>query len=309
MARIHTALGVVACLLVLDFVATDSRSDEPALGSISGRVASADSGYGLRNASVVVLDLQTAMHTDRDGLFRFDRIPPGSHTLRIRSPGFRLLERVVTVAAGDNSLGTLELEADPTQSAETRASNRAIARVRNGIVGSKATTSGRDIQMLVRVMGQEPTVGSRLAIDARIYNLGKSETVLPIGLDGSDGERFPRVKVRVEGPPGGFVVKSYARTDPLTELRARDLVTVKGLSSLNPFALAWVPSNLKLGRIVKPGKYRVILEYSTNEPDANQWLGEFGGQDYAGRLQHLSDRLKLVPLVDLADSVSFVVRW
>lgn len=309
MARIYAALGVIGCLLMLVFVATDSRSDEPELGSLSGRVASADSGYGLRNASVIVLDQQTAMHTDRDGLFRFDRVPAGNHTLRIRSAGFKVLERVVTVAAGENSLGTIGLEDDPTQSVETRASNRAIPRARTGIVGTKATSSAKDIQMLVRVIGREPTVGDRLAIDARIYNLGKSDAVLPLCLDGSDGARFPRVHVRVEGPPGGFVVKPYSRSGPLTELRTRDLVTVKGLSSFNPFGLAWVPANIRLGRIMKPGKYQVTLQYSTNESDANQWLGAIVGKDYAKNMEHLYDRLKLVPLVELADSVSFVVRW
>lgn len=309
MPRTYAALGVVACLLALGIVATDSKSEEPAFGSITGYVASADSGYGLRNATVSVLDLQLGTHTNNEGVFQFDDVPPGSHTLRIRSAGFKVLERVVTVASGENSLGTIALESDPTRSIETRTSNRVIARARDGIVGSKAAASARDIQMLVRVIGREPTVGDRLAIDARIYNLGKSDAVLPLCLDGSDGARFPRVRVRVEGPQGGFVVKPYTRSGPLTELRARDLVTVKGLSSLNPFVLAWVPANLRLGRIEKPGKYRVVLEYSTNEPDANQWLGEFGGHDYAGRLQHLSERLKLVPLVDLADSVSFVVRW
>lgn len=309
MARIGAALGVIVCVSMLVFAARDSRSEEPELGSISGRVDSADSGYGLRNASVILLDLQTAMHTDDEGAFRFDQVPPGSHTLRIRSAGFMLLERVVTVASGETSLGAIGLVADPKQSVETRNSNRAIPKTRDGIVGSKAAVSARDIQMLVRVIGREPTVGERLAIDARIYNLGKSETVLPLCLDGSDGGRFPRVRVRVKGPTGGFVVKPYERFDPLTELRPRDLVTVKGLSSLNPFVLAWVPANLKLGRIMKPGKYCVVLEYSTNEPDAHKWLGDIGRTDYVRNIEHLSDLLSRVPLVELADSVSFVVRW
>ena|GEM_PF-7093903 len=309
MARFYAALGAIACLLMLIFATKDSRSEETAFGSVTGAVASADSGYGLRNATVSVLDLQIGTHTNNEGIFRFDDVPQGRHTIRVRSAGFKVLERDLTVAAGENSLGTIALESDPTQTVETRTANRAILRTRNGIVGSKATVSAQDIQMLVRVIGREPTVGDRLAIDARIYNLGKRETVMPLCLDGSDGARFPRVQVRVEGPPGGFVVKPYSRIGPLTELRARDLVTVKGLSSLNPFGLAWMPANIRLGRIMKPGKYRVILEYSTNEPDANRWLGDIGGRDYAKNMEHLYDRLKLLPLVELADSVSFIVRW
>ncbi len=302
------AFGVTVCLSTL-VAAQDSRSEEPALGSVSGRVASADSGYGLRNASVILLDLQTAMHTDDEGAFRFDQVPPGNHTLRIRSAGFLLLERTVTVASGANSLGTIGLGADPAQSAETRNSSRVIPKGRNGIVGSKATASAKDIQMLMRVVGREPTVGDRLAIRAQIYNLGKSEVVLPICLDGSDGLRFPNVRVRVEGPEGGFVVKPYTRVKTLTPLRARDLVTVKGLSSLDPFVLGWVPANLKLGRIKKTGKYRVVVEYSTNEPDANKWLGDMSKESYARSIKHLSERLELVPPVELADSVNFIVRW
>ena len=109
MTRIYAALGVLVCLLMLTLAARDGRSDEAAFGSVSGRVASADSGYGLRNASVILLDLQTAVHTDQDALFRFDQVPPGSHTLRIRSPGFQMRERVVNVTAGENSLGTIAL--------------------------------------------------------------------------------------------------------------------------------------------------------------------------------------------------------
>jgi len=294
---------------MLVFAARDSRSEEPNLGSIFGRVASADSGYGLRNARVIVLDLQTGTHTDGDGLFRFDQITPGRHTIRVRSAGFNVLERVLTITAGENSLGTIGLEADPAQSVETRNANRAIPKARDGIVGSKATASAQDIQMLMRVVGGEPAVGDRIAIKALIYNLGKSDAVLPICLDGSDGLRYPRLLVRVEGPPGGFVVKPHTRIGPLTELRPRDLVTVKGLSTLDPFVLAWVPADLRLGRVMKPGKYRIVLEYSTNEPDANRWLGDIGKGSYARNIEHLSERLKLVPLVELADSVNFVVRW
>lgn len=153
-------------------------------------------------------------------------------------------------------------------------------------------------------MDPEPTVGDGLEIEARIYNLSKSEIALPVGRDGCDGLQLPWITVRIDGPIDGFLAKPGGRRDA-KPLRERDLVTVKPGDSFDPLLRGWKPTNLSLGRIKKPGKYRLVFGYSTYESNSNRWLGDGRFAKSAGALV---ERLKSVPLVQLADSVNFVVR-
>ncbi len=95
------ALGVLTCLLPALVAA-----QEPTTGVVAGRItARADSGVRvpLVGATVTIAATGAAQSTDADGRYVLDRVPAGSHTLRIRNVGFRTVERTLRVRAGDTT--------------------------------------------------------------------------------------------------------------------------------------------------------------------------------------------------------------
>jgi hypothetical protein len=111
--------------------------------------------------------------------------------------------------------------------------------------------------------------------------------------------------VQIDGPPEGFVVEREDDAGGAKGLRKKDLATVKPGNSFDPLITGWKPANLRYGKFKKPGKYRLVFQYSTFESDGNRWLGDTRFTDSATAL---AKRLIYVPLAQLADSVSFVVR-
>ncbi|HKQ20239.1 MAG TPA: carboxypeptidase-like regulatory domain-containing protein [Candidatus Eisenbacteria bacterium] len=300
MPRLRLAFIPVLVLLALLLAPGQVRSATDSLGVISGKVVSADDGLAIQNATPLVLNQRLGAVTNRAGEFRIDRIPTGTQTLRVMIVGFKKVDRKVTILPGENLIGTIALEPQPLKLIDGDGLVR-----RNppgGSVGSSVADA--NLQCAVRLVDPEPTVGDALEVEARIYNLSKSEIALPVGRDGCDGLQLPWITVRIDGPTDGFVVKPEGRPNG-KPLRRKDLVTVKPGDSFDPLLRGWKPTNLALGRIKKPGKYRLVFEYSTYESNSDRWLGD---TRFAKSAQTLVERLWSVPLVQLADSVSFVVR-
>jgi hypothetical protein len=306
----ESAIGTIAIeteavrVSVIECPGIAQRSAGPdTLGVIFGTVVAAKDGLPIQYASVIVLGRRLGMPTNRAGQFRIDRVPLGTQTLRVMIVGHKRVDRKITVLPGENSLGTIALEFEAVRMSDDSFSRESIRR--DGAVGSAARTVSGDLHCVVRLIDPEPTVGDGVEIDAKIYNLSRFEAVLPFGRKGSDAAQFPRVLVQIHGPPGGFVVEREKDAGDAKGLRMKDLATVKPGNSFDPLMTGWKPANLRYGKFKKPGKYRLVFQYSTFESDGNRWLGD---TRFTEPVTVLAKRLMYVPLVQLADSVSFVVR-
>jgi hypothetical protein len=95
-------LGALGVLIAL--IPALAAAQDPAMGVVAGRVmARADTGAATpaAGASITVVGSALATATDTDGRFVLDLVPPGQHAVRVRLPGYRLVERAVNVRAGD----------------------------------------------------------------------------------------------------------------------------------------------------------------------------------------------------------------
>ena len=268
------------------------------LGVISGTVVAAKDGLPIQHASVIVLERSLGGPTNRAGQFRIDRVPLGTQTLRVMIVGHKRVDRKITVLPGENTLGTIALEFEAVRMHD----DDGLVRRRPESIGVLAAVP--NLQCTIRLVDPEPTVGDALEVEARIYNLGKAEVLLPVGREGCDNGQFPQILVHVDGRTDGFVLeRDHEPRDP-KPLRERDFITVKPRNTFDPFFHGWKPTSLRLGRIKKPGKYRVVFRYSTYARNFDTWFGSTRFARGAG----IVERLQHVPLVQLADSVSFVVR-
>ncbi|GIW50959.1 MAG: hypothetical protein KatS3mg081_0314 [Gemmatimonadales bacterium] len=85
-------------------------------GFILGVVIDGSSGEPLANAIVSLTGLDIQAVSSRDGNFRLEGVPPGTHGLVVRRIGYEVLERAVTVRGGDTVRlvgGVLALKALP----------------------------------------------------------------------------------------------------------------------------------------------------------------------------------------------------
>jgi len=264
-----------------------AASPPPRLGTITGEVTSTLTGKvvdsitrkPIRFAIILVLGAQTGAQTNDSGRFEIIKIQPGEYAVRVRMAGYVPLERQVRLDPGEQSLGTIRLV--PVVPPEP-------------VVGTSAV-SGGELRCEVALTNPAPTVGDQIHLSAQIHNDGSKDVVLPYGLDGSDGNRYPKIRVRVEGPDGGC--------GAFDQLEESDLATVAPGGTIDVLA-KWVPSNIRSGRIAKPGSYKVIVNYSTKERDARQWVGSMDATIPGSLLK----RLRRVPMVNLTDSVRFEVR-
>lgn len=257
-------------------------------GTITGRVVGSDTRAGIAYVGVLIMEAQTGGQTNRDGRFSIAGVQPGTYVLRLKTVDYLPLSRQISVHPGNQNLGTFVLEPKV----------KAIH-----IVGTSAKRDSGELSCEVR-LAKEPFVGDPLHLALLVHNQGSKDVVLPYGLDGSDGRRYPMIQVRVEGPEQGFVTERVAGCGPVDALAEGDLVAVGSGQSLDPLSKGWLPSNIRTGRFEKAGTYTAIVSYSTRESDARRWVGAISD---TLPLQ-VSRRLRRVPLVVLADTLTFEVK-
>ncbi|WP_431209353.1 TonB-dependent receptor [Puia sp. P3] len=71
---------------------------EPAGGVLSGRVTDKDKGAGLPGVTVYIPDLRLGVVTDSSGYYKFSNLPSGSFLVEVRSVGYKLLTRTLTIS-------------------------------------------------------------------------------------------------------------------------------------------------------------------------------------------------------------------
>ena len=280
--------SIAASAALLVTVAASSPSTS-IYGTITGRVVGANTRNGIAYVAVFIMGAETGGQTNRDGRFTIVQVPQGTYELRLKTVDYITLSRPITVHAGDQDLGTFVLEPKV----------KAIH-----IVGTSARRDSGELVCEARLTKNPLFVGDHLQLGVRIENHGHSNVLLPYGIDGSDGRRYPMIHVSVQGPHHGFVMDRIIGCGPVDALMEGDFATVRSGQSLDPLSRGWQPASIRAGRFEKPGTYTAIVSYSTRESDARRWVGAISDSVSP----QVSRRLRRVPLVDLADTVTFEVR-
>lgn len=94
------------------FLAAQEVTTGVVTGRILARTDTAATAVPAHNATITVVGSDLAATTGVDGWFALDRVSLGSLTLRVRLLGYRLVERVLLVRAGDTVRLTVTLERD-----------------------------------------------------------------------------------------------------------------------------------------------------------------------------------------------------
>jgi iron complex outermembrane recepter protein len=92
-------------------------------GTVTGRIADAETGQPLPGANVLVVESGRGAAADQAGLFRIDRVQPGTHRIRVSFVGFAVQERVIDMSPGEVveiDFGLVPLELDQLEVAADR---------------------------------------------------------------------------------------------------------------------------------------------------------------------------------------------
>jgi hypothetical protein len=109
-ARICPAFPLLLGLWILALSPSRAHAEADTLGVITGSVVSAEDGFAIQNAGVIVSGMASGVGTNRAGQFRIDRVSLGAQTLKVLIIGRETVNRKITVLPGENKVGTIALE-------------------------------------------------------------------------------------------------------------------------------------------------------------------------------------------------------
>jgi hypothetical protein len=188
----------VCVMMLLPAVGLDAQ---PITGSVEGTVAD-PGGSAIAGAAVRLVSdttgVERTLHSDPNGNFVINAVPPGGYTLAVEHPGFKKYERsnIQVTATEHVSLGQIRMAlGDVTQSVTVREEGAAVQTAsseRSGIISSveveNLTVINRDFSVLVSLMpgvvmentGEVQGAGA----NPTFYALGTRNTQNNITLDG-----------------------------------------------------------------------------------------------------------------------------
>ena len=91
---------IIALVVTFGMLLPSDNVSAQISGSIAGRVTDASTGDYLPGANVFIEGTNFGSATDRAGIFRISKIPPGSYTLKVSYIGYEDFSTSVTVTAG-----------------------------------------------------------------------------------------------------------------------------------------------------------------------------------------------------------------
>ena len=71
---------------------TKKKSEQPKTHKLEGKVVNAQSGEALNNAEVHILGKKVKAETGKEGMFSFEKLPAGSHTIKVKEEGYKKLK-------------------------------------------------------------------------------------------------------------------------------------------------------------------------------------------------------------------------
>ncbi len=155
----------------------------------------------------------------------------------------------------------------------------------------------RDVPIRVELQARRKRqpLGESPDLAVRITNVSDKPVWLVGVLPGSEGLRYPRYEVEIEGPLGTTVRPFPEGLDYARGLRPEDFVRLDPGESFDPQqGKGFVPiQQLAWFKPERPGKYRLRLRLDTSAQDAREWLG----QTYVRDRQRLEELLRRVPKI------------
>jgi len=111
-------------------------------------------------------------------------------------------------------------------------------------------------------------------LSVRITNVSE-EPIWMVGvLPGSEGLRYPHYLAEIEGPDGPVSMQFPEELDYVRGLQSEDFVRLGPGESFDPQGKGFVPiQQLAWFKPVRPGKYRLRLQFDATAKSPRQWLG------------------------------------
>lgn len=94
------------------FVFCSTHFIQAQTSTISGTVTDQTTHDGIPKTLVILLPVGSDIYTDDNGNFKFDKVEPGTYTLKIVANNYVVSEQTVEVKSGDVQLGEIALKAD-----------------------------------------------------------------------------------------------------------------------------------------------------------------------------------------------------
>jgi len=258
-------------------------------GTVVGRVVVGTGGKPAGFANVIVIGTRRGAQADENGRFRIDIVPVGPQVLRILLIGHQPLTQAVEVLPGT---GTPALELTlpgPPPPVE---------------IGTRASVSPDALDATIRPAAKFH-VGDKPTFVVRIHNHGQAPVLLVPAADASDGWKSPAIRIKIEGPEGGWHVRPTARCGNTNGVSFEDFIEVAAGVSFDPFVNGWIPTNLVYGTFQKAGRFKATFSYDTTNGDISSWVG---GPCMDCRVSDAyREMLERVPAVRLVATTTFEV--
>ena len=151
------------------------------------------------------------------------------------------------------------------------------------------------IRVELRAGKSRQPLGEPPDLAVRITNVSDKPLWLVGVLPGSEGLRYPRYEVEIEGPSGSALRPFPEELDYARGLRPEDFVRLAPGESFDPQqGKGFVPiQQLAWFQPDRPGKYRLRLRFDATAQDEREWLG----QTYVRDRQKVERLLKQVPKI------------
>jgi outer membrane cobalamin receptor len=105
--RSRRASAIVVLLLAACALFGAGDASAQATGTVTGQVMAGKNPAEFAN--VIILGTRRGAMTDESGRFTITLVPVGSHTLKVQATGFEAKQQVITVNAGANTLGVINI--------------------------------------------------------------------------------------------------------------------------------------------------------------------------------------------------------
>ena len=95
------SLFTLLTALLLSFTVSETygqqkeNPEQPETHKLEGKVINVSSGEGLSNAEVHIVGKKVKAETDKKGMFTFEKLPAGAHTVKVDEEGYEKLKEKV----------------------------------------------------------------------------------------------------------------------------------------------------------------------------------------------------------------------
>ena len=193
-------------------------------GKISGTVTFGGDNAVMHQVSVQISQLKRSTVTDNNGVYVFDKVPPGRYTVIAHQEGFGDSSETVTLAAGSTATVDIQMQISGIKEQVTVTAS-GIEETAFESIASVSSLGSNDIASRAAV-GLGEVLDNEAGVSKRSSGPGTSRPVIR----GFDGDR---VKVATDGiSVGSLASQSGDHSEPVDIFAAERIEVVKGPATL-----------------------------------------------------------------------------